>query len=144
MENATKALLIAGSILIAILLIAMGVKIFNSTSGTAKSAQSTMDATEVAMFNNKWLKYVGNNKNKSTAISLLNDVIVNNSTNSDKKVGVQLYGEGNEIYYDTSKLQAILNGSANPGGFYNHSSFNIKVFMGDGGYVNKIGIYRIL
>ena len=37
MENATKALLIAGSVLIAILLIALGLRIFNSTTDTTKN-----------------------------------------------------------------------------------------------------------
>lgn len=40
MENATKALLIAAAVLIVILLIAFGMKIMNSTSSTAQSAES--------------------------------------------------------------------------------------------------------
>ena len=38
MENASKALLIAASVLIAILLIAFGIRIFNSVSNTSESA----------------------------------------------------------------------------------------------------------
>ena len=38
MENATKALLIAAAVLIVILVIALGMRIFNSTSGAAKDA----------------------------------------------------------------------------------------------------------
>ena len=40
MENATKALLIAAAILIVILLIAFGMRIFNSTSDTSEQAQA--------------------------------------------------------------------------------------------------------
>ena len=41
MENATKALLIAAAVLIAILLIAFGMRIFNSTSDVSGQAQDT-------------------------------------------------------------------------------------------------------
>ena len=41
MENASKALLIAAAVLIVILLIAFGMRIFNSTGSTATQATST-------------------------------------------------------------------------------------------------------
>ena len=57
MENATKALLIAAAVLIVILVIALGMRIFNSTSGAAKDASqaggtisnSTSSATNMAV-----------------------------------------------------------------------------------------------
>ena len=67
MENASKALLIAASVLIVILLIAFGMKIFNSTSGTGEQVEGVMKTTEITMFNNKFMAYVGQNKS-------LNDV----------------------------------------------------------------------
>ena len=56
MENATKALLIAAAVLIVILVIALGMKIFNSTSGASRQAvdsgkqisNTTQEATNVA------------------------------------------------------------------------------------------------
>ena len=136
MENATKALLIAGSILIAILLIAMGVKIFNSTSGTVESAQSTMDATSVAMFNNKWYKYVGTNKSKSTVISLLNDILVNNSTNSNRKVYITLSegGSTNGSINESSDISGLISETSSS----EKSAFTIKVATDSDGYVNLI------
>ena len=44
MENATKALLIAAAVLIVILLLAFGMKIFNSTSDVSGQATSTGEA----------------------------------------------------------------------------------------------------
>lgn len=41
MENATKALLIAAAVLIVILLIAFGMRIFNSTSGVSQTGLDT-------------------------------------------------------------------------------------------------------
>ena len=48
MENASKALIIAGAILISILLISVGILIFNSTRGFTDNASETDDAMELA------------------------------------------------------------------------------------------------
>lgn len=56
MENATKALLIAAAVLIVILVIALGMRIFSSSSGATDSAidaaktvsNSSKDATQAA------------------------------------------------------------------------------------------------
>ena len=46
MENASKALIIAGAILISILLISLGIIMFNSSKGTTDQAASTANAME--------------------------------------------------------------------------------------------------
>lgn len=112
MENASKALLIAASVLIVILLIAMGVRIFNSTQGSAEHAEGTMQTTEVAMFNNKFLPYIGTNKNKNDALSLVNIIIANNSSNSVKiNLGYNLptVGTGSTYYNQITRLQNCVN-----------------------------------
>ena len=81
MENASKALIIAGSILVVILLIAMGVSTFNSTKGTTDAVEKTMTATEIAMFNNKFLAYEGYNT-KPQVLALMNLVIAHNATHT--------------------------------------------------------------
>ena len=88
MENASKALLIAASVLIAIVLIAFGVRIFNSTSGTADEVEGTMASAEAAQFNNKFTGHIGN-KSKAQVIALLNQVIANNATNSIHTIAIQ-------------------------------------------------------
>ena len=86
MENASKALLIAGAILIAILLIAMGVKVVSSTSGTTDSVYGKMNATEIEMFNNKFLPYAGSGKTAIQVKSLANLVIAHNGVNDTLEV----------------------------------------------------------
>lgn len=81
MENASKALLIAASVLIVILLIAMGMKLFNTTTGTSDQIEGTMNSTEITTFNNQFVSFVGTNKSRAHVVSLLNAVIVNNSKN---------------------------------------------------------------
>lgn len=106
MENASKALVIAASVLIVILLIALGVRIFNSTSGTADSVDETMNATQIATFNNKFLAYVGQNKSVAQARALANLVIANNAT-SNKKVKLN----GKDTTTDITNYVASLSGS---------------------------------
>lgn len=59
MENASKALIIAGSILIAIMIISLGVLVFNNFGGKAKE-MANMDEQEIKVFNSKITPYLGN------------------------------------------------------------------------------------
>ena len=130
MENASKALLIAGAILIAILLIAMGVKTFNSTKGTTDSIETTTDATEKAIHNNKFIPYIGENKTKSDAMSLANIVIASNAS-SGKTISVNVInndlgdteGNANGIMEAVSKLSSTGKYKITPsyeGGYIRH------------------------
>jgi len=87
MENASKALLIAGSILIAIILIAIAVRIIQANKPQIQSVEDNMSATEKATFNSKFIKYYGNNKTKGTVLALINEAIASNA-NSDKQVTI--------------------------------------------------------
>lgn len=71
MENATKALIIAGSILVAILLIAFGMRIFNSAGETANAGKSTMEAAAITQFNSQFAGFNG----KILSVSKVNDLI---------------------------------------------------------------------
>lgn len=81
MENASKALIIAGSILLAILIIAMGVMIFNNAKNAADT--STFDTAEINMFNQKFERY-NNNQLGSQVKSLISFAISNASTNKEE------------------------------------------------------------
>lgn len=58
MENASKALIIAGAILIAIMVISLGYLIFSRMGGSAKE-MANMDEQEIAAFNSKITPYLG-------------------------------------------------------------------------------------
>ncbi len=81
MENASKALIIAGSILLSILIIALGMYIF-SQSGSATDT-SQLSALEVSAFNSKFDKYKGS-QNGSQVTALLDAVIANARVNEGK------------------------------------------------------------
>ena len=86
MENASKALIIAGSVLIAILLIAMGVRVFSASSGTEKAQEETMKAAEISTFNSRFTQYVGSNKSRAQVVAMLNAVISNNAATNTHKI----------------------------------------------------------
>lgn len=85
MENASKALIIAGSVLLAILLIALGVTIFNN----ARNAASTgpLDSAEINMFNQQFDKFIGSEEILGSQVkNLLSTAISNASTNKDELI----------------------------------------------------------
>lgn len=92
MENASKALIIAGAILISIVLVSVGVIVVNSLN--PDSAVEEMTKQEVDSFNSKFNSSIGNNKLGSVAKNLISTVMTNNSNTDDtRKVVVQLDNE---------------------------------------------------
>ena len=79
MENASKALLIAGAILICILLIAIGMYIYNSAQSTIKTAAGQMGQQDKEMYNSMIKKYVGSSKKGSDVKQMIEDVISQNN-----------------------------------------------------------------
>ena len=88
MENATKALLIAAAVLIAILIISLSVAIYQKASNATSSAD--LSSTETQAQNEKFLKYEGDSKRGSEVNALLETVLnYNLTTTSDTKVSVE-------------------------------------------------------
>ena len=107
MENSSKALIIAGAILLAILLISLGIMIFNQAQDTVTN--SGMTEAELTSFNNKFLKYEGNAVKGTMVKSMMQEVKAANQNASDGvKITVNLKatadGQAAEIT-DTSSIQ---------------------------------------
>ena len=60
MENASKALIIAGAILLSILIIAIGMYIYTSSTATIKDSMQDMTSSEIEAFNSNLTTYAGN------------------------------------------------------------------------------------
>lgn len=88
MENATKALLIAAAILIAILIISLGLVVYNMAAETIQNVD--ISATEIQAHNDKYKRYEGTSKRGSQVNAMLDTVLTNNlkETNAGKKVTV--------------------------------------------------------
>ena len=80
MENASKALIIAGAILISILLISVGIMVMNSTKGIQDQMGTEMSAAEIKSFNAKFQNYQGTQRG-SQVRGLISDVIASNAAN---------------------------------------------------------------
>lgn len=86
MENASKALLIAGAVLIVILLISVGIMIFNGSKGLFGSATTSMSEQEQKMFNEKFTMYEGSNVSGTQVRELIRSVIMNNINEDNPKI----------------------------------------------------------
>ena len=84
MENASKALIIAGAILLSILIISLGIMVYNNAKNTVGSA--SLDKQEIETFNSQWQAYVGKNKTASEVYTMMSAVVASNAseTNSGK------------------------------------------------------------
>ena len=88
MENASKALIIAGAILLAILIISLGILIYQQAAGIVNN--NSMSDVEITQFNSQFTQYQGKQKG-TTVRALLQEVLSNNMTqdDDDKKVTVK-------------------------------------------------------
>ena len=81
MENASKALIIAGAILLAILIISLGIMIYQQASGVVNN--NAMSEVDINSFNQKFIQYTGTNVRGAQVNALLNQIQTNNITYQD-------------------------------------------------------------
>lgn len=92
MENASKALLIAGAILIVILLIAVGMVVYRGAQGSIQKAIGSMSSTEKDIHNSQFEPFVGTKVSGSNVRSLLSKMITNNSDDNNVQVELKWIG----------------------------------------------------
>ena len=85
MENASKALIIAGAILIAILLIGIGVGLISAVSDPAAQGTDEIVQAGIKAANAKFEKYQGK-QTGSNIISLIKEIRIHNSSNTTGNV----------------------------------------------------------
>ena len=74
MENASKALIIAGAILISILLISVGIIVMNTINEPVDEAGRQADQQAVEMFNSKFTSYGGKGQRAASIKALITAV----------------------------------------------------------------------
>ena len=124
MENASKALIIAGAILLSILLISLGIMIFTQAQDVVSG--SGMTEAQISAFNSKFTKYEGNYKGTMVK-SLIQEVIATNSSSaSNDDIKVTVNGEEKPL---TSYIK-------------NNSTYNVVMkYEGTDNRVSNIEIY---
>ena len=75
MENASKALLMAGGILIALLVISLAVLAFNQMSAYQKSQSDVVKTEQLSEFNEQFVQYVRDDLNGIDLVTLANKVV---------------------------------------------------------------------
>lgn len=100
MENASKALIIAGAILLAILIIGLGMFIYNQAADTLDGAQ--LDGQKVDSYNREFLQYEGT-KQGSQVKTLLNNIKAHNGNAEDAS---QVIIATEEEYESNAKVSA--------------------------------------
>lgn len=118
MENASKALIIAGAILLAILLISLGIMVFQQGQDAIKN--SGMSKAEISAFNGQFTKYEGDRRG-SDVKSLIQEINTSNASDvaegndrqikltnsSDVNLGETTFGDNNQGYkYSTSHISS--------------------------------------
>ena len=125
MENASKALIIAGAILLAILLISLGIMIFNQASSTLEGSGG-MDDAQKQTFNAKFQKYESETAGIKGSLvkSLINEIIaVNNDDNDENDISA---GTGSLAIDSTTAIKV-------------NTTYLVKLGY-DGGRVNEVTI----
>ena len=84
MENASKALIMAGAILIGILILSIGIAIWNSSQQLSEQYDEKRVSDEINQYNNKFLAY-SKNLNAQEMVTVINMVKENNTKYSDVK-----------------------------------------------------------
>lgn len=122
MENASKALIIAGAILLAILIITLGIVIYQQASGVINN--SSMTQVEITQFNSQFTQYQGKQRG-STVKSLYQTVLANNVSqdSDDRRVKIVCTITGNLEKKDTSL-------PANMSNIATGSSYDVKIDYG--------------
>lgn len=84
MENASKALLMAGGVLIAVLIISLFVYMFTSASSMFQTEEDVERIQEIEEYNKQYESYNRNLLRGTDLISLMNKVISNNAKYEDE------------------------------------------------------------
>ena len=148
MENASKALIIAGAILLSILIIAIGIYIFNSAQGTIDSSLESMSSQEVDAFNSQFTSYQGDEQSGSNVKALMTKLAANYGSYKDEPSKVPSVFVGTEekakAKYDevasdsdttyTSAISQIRNS------IVNKHEYKVTMEFGAKGIISKITI----
>ena len=128
MENATKALLIAAAVLVAILIISLGLVVYNMAAESVNN-NSSLSAQEIQAFNDQFTQYEGENVRGTRVNSLLKTALNNNITqqqegNEGKIVKIEAISctvsidleEKTMVKADSSKMYKVVVKLDGPGG----------------------------
>ena len=117
MENGSKALIIAGAILLAILIVGLGVYIYRQAAGVIDTG--TMDQLVVSQFNAQFEPYLGNNVSGSNVKQLIKIINASNRAKEDLPVTfkVDTQPDNDSSTIKSGNTYKVVEGSKNNAGY---------------------------
>jgi hypothetical protein len=136
MENASKALIIAGAVLIGILIISMGVLLATTLQKTARTHYTSMSTNEIQKFNSEITKnFIIENGN--TYITAQGIITLKNILNTETYKGSNIQNNISVIVENNSDAEFLKkNGTKN-------EKYKVEINYSDQGMINKIIISKI-
>lgn len=104
MENATKALLIAAAVLIAVLIISLGVIVYNKASEAVTGA-GDLSEYQTQQFNEKFTKYQSENATGADVNAMLTTVFNHNNSQPDGDTCVKVTVDGTDRISANNELE---------------------------------------
>ncbi len=101
MENATKALLISASVLIAIIIIAIGIRLVGIGKGSVDQVDDLSNNLTSAMVNSQFESFEGKHIESVKVKQLVRRIITYNEKNSSNKITVIFGTSSNSTSYQT-------------------------------------------
>ena len=151
MENASKALIIAGAILLAILLVSLGIMVYNNAKGTVSDA--SLASEEAQTFNTKISQYCGNNKSATDMNSLVDAIAASNGAQTRVASGerhvvsikinnaaggsASSYVTGSSVTVDADNVATT---SYQYPSFANGTTYTASYKTDSSGYINEVSI----
>ena len=126
MENASKALIIAGAILLSILIIGMGMFIYNQAQDQIQKSAGQMSTEEINVHNSQFKSYEGDRQSGSQVKQLLNKLAINAGKLSGESNGYT----ANDV---NAAARAILSAS----------TYKVETDVDSTGLINKVTIERV-
>jgi len=112
MENASKALLLAGGVLIGLIVISIGVYLFNSYRENAISYNKQMQATEIRKFNVNFTNFEGRTDITIHEIITLTNFAIQHKKETGIHVTISILEPGNQDLVSTcDSVELIKNNS---------------------------------
>ena len=115
MENASKALIMAGSVLIALMIIGALILMFNGLSSYQSVGEQNIKEAQVIDFNNQFETYLRDNVRGSDMLSLMNRIIDYNNRKTDdsaeqfQKMNIEITGiDVANLMYDEDNDEKIV------------------------------------
>lgn len=133
MENASKALIIAGAVLIGILIISMGVLLATTLQKTTKTYYTSMNTNEIQKFNSEITKnFIIENGN--TYITAQGIITLKNILNTEAYKESNIKSNISAIVKNNSDAEFLTtNGTKN-------EKYEVKIEYSNQGMINKITI----